>query len=332
MKTMNNKLDELIMHLQNAGRVFIQPHNIPDPDAIASSYAIKFLLETYEIKSKIIHVQTIEKANSKKMVELFDIKMSVKSQMEYNEDDYVILVDTQLGNSNITNLINHNIMVIDHHEVVKENKSYIYKDIRSDVGACSSIISEYFYDNEVVLTKNVATALLYGIMMDTDNLTRCVSDLDIQMFYYLYSQADISSIKSLKLNQIVKSDLIAYAKALDNVEIYGYLGFVHIENCNDSLLGTISDMVNTIEGVLVVIAYAKREDGVKFSIRSETTNIKANDLMRFIMNDIGVGGGHDEMAGGFMSANNMKFFSNKQLDTYIRHRAISYVEKKDKNL
>jgi nanoRNase/pAp phosphatase (c-di-AMP/oligoRNAs hydrolase) len=329
---MKNKLQILIEQLKNAGRVYIQPHDIPDPDAIACSYALKFLLDINNIKAKIIHVQTIEKANSKKMIELFDIKMYVKNEMRYNEDDYVILVDTQLGNSNITNLINQNIMVIDHHEIINENNNYIYGDIRSNVGACSSIIAEYFLNDKIDLTKNVATALLYGIMMDTDNLTRCVSDLDIKMFYYLYNQANISSIKSLKLNQIVKSDLIAYAKALNNVEIYGYLGFVHIENCNDSLLGTISDMVNTIEGVLIVIAYAKREDGVKFSIRSGTSKVKANNLMRYIMNDIGVGGGHDEMAGGFMSADNMKIFTNKQLDTYIRHRAISYVESKDAKL
>ncbi|QUH28618.1 DHH family phosphoesterase [Vallitalea guaymasensis] len=329
---MKDKLKELLKQLKNAGKVYIQPHNIPDPDSIASSLGIKFLLDKYGIKSKIIHVQTIEKANSKKMVELFNIKMTVKNEMKYNKDDFVILVDTQLGNSNVTNLIKQNVMVIDHHEIVNDTDTYLFKDIRSDIGACSSIVAEYFYVNDIPLTVNVATALLYGIMMDTDNLSRRVNDLDIEMFYFLYNQAEISMIKSLKLNQIVKSDLIAYAKALNNVEIYGYLGFVHIEDCNDSLLGTISDMVNTIEGVSVVVAYAKRADGVKFSIRSESTKIKANKLMRFIMAHRGVGGGHDEMAGGFMPADKMDFLNNKRLDTFIRHRAINYVEKEDSDL
>lgn len=329
---MKDKLKELLEQLKNAGKVYIQPHNIPDPDSIASSLGIKFLLEKHGIKSKIIHVQTIEKANSKKMVELFNIKMTVKNEMKYNENDFVILVDTQLGNSNITNLIKQNVMVIDHHEIVNETDTYIFRDIRSDIGACSSIVAEYFYSNDISLNVNVATALLYGIMMDTDNLSRRVNGLDIEMFYFLYNQADISMIKSLKLNQIVKSDLIAYARALNNVEIYGYLGFVHIEDCNDSLLGTISDMVNTIEGVSVVVAYAKRSEGVKFSIRSESAKVKANKLMRFIMAHRGVGGGHDEMAGGFMPADNMDFINNKCLDTFIRHRAISYVEKEDNDL
>ncbi|GMQ62292.1 DHH family phosphoesterase [Vallitalea maricola] len=329
---MKDKLKELLEQLKSAEKVYIQPHNIPDPDSIASSLGIKFLLEKYGIESKIIHVQTIEKANSKKMVELFNIKMTVKNEMKYNKNDFVILVDTQLGNSNVTNLIKQNVMVIDHHEIVNDTDTYLFKDIRSDIGACSSIVAEYFYSNDISLTVNVATALLYGIMMDTDNLSRRVNDLDIEMFYFLYNQADISMIKSLKLNQIVKSDLIAYAKALNSVEIYGYLGFVHIEDCNDSLLGTISDMVNTIEGVSVVVAYAKRQDGVKFSIRSGSTKIKANKLMRFIMAHRGVGGGHDEMAGGFMPIDNMDFLNNKRLDTFIRHRAINYVEKEDSDL
>lgn len=322
----------ILKELKYAEKVYIQPHNIPDPDAIASSFGLKTLLAYKGIESKIIHVETIEKANSKKMVELFGIEMTVQDTIQYDKKDYVILVDSQIGHSNITNLFYENRLVVDHHEVTQDTCDYLYQDIRPQVGACASIITAYFQEEDIPIPINVATALLYGIMMDTDNLTRRVSDLDIAMFYFLYNQADIRLIKSLKLNQIVKSDLIAYAKALDSVEIYGYLGFVHIVNCNDSLLGTISDMVNTIEGVLVVVAYAKRSDGVKFSIRSEMNKVKANTLVRYIIHDKGVGGGHNEMAGGFMLADKMDFLSNKQLDTYIRHRAISYVEKVDPHL
>lgn len=329
---MSQHLSLILQQLEHAGNVYIQPHNIPDPDSIASSFGLKTLLAYHGIESTIIHVGSIEKANSKKMVELFDIKMRVLDQINYHQDDYVILVDSQVGNSNITNLFQYNQLVVDHHEVMPDICNYLYRDIRAEVGACASIITSYFHEADIPIPQHVATALLYGIMMDTDNLTRRASNLDIEMFYFLYNQANISLIKSLKLNQIVKSDLIAYAKALDSVEIYGYLGFVHIADCNDSLLGTISDMVNTIEGVSVVVAYAKRNDGVKFSIRSESHQVKANKLVRYIISDLGVGGGHGEMAGGFMLADRMDFMKNKQLDTYIRHRAITYVEKVDVHL
>lgn len=329
---MTDKAVKLLNVLSDGKKVYIQPHNIPDPDSIASSFGLQYLLSYFNISSKIIHVDMIEKANSKKMLELFNINMEMRNQeLSYYKDDYVILVDTQIGSSNLTALKCENTIVIDHHEFLG-NRDYLFIDIQPDIGACSSIVSSYFFENDITPPVNVATALLYGIMMDTDNLTRRVSDLDIEMFYWLYNQSNINNIKLLKLNQIVKSDLVAYAKALDNIEIYGYIGFVHIENCNDSLLGTISDMVNTIEGVTVVVAYAKREDGVKFSIRSGSNIIQANKLIRFIIRDNGVGGGHKEMAGGFMPNENMKFLKDKELDTYVRHRVIYYVENEDENL
>lgn len=38
------------------------------------------------------------------MVELFNIEMTVQDKILYDKKDYVILVDSQIGNSNITNL------------------------------------------------------------------------------------------------------------------------------------------------------------------------------------------------------------------------------------
>ncbi len=43
--------------------------------------------------------------------------------------------------------------------------------------------------------------------MDTDNLTRGVSELDINIFYHLYNLSDIGLITALKGNQISQEDL-----------------------------------------------------------------------------------------------------------------------------
>lgn len=320
-------LDKLINILKaSPNNIYIQPHNVPDPDAISSCFGLQYLLKIKGIKTQIYYVHPIEKANSLKMLDIFGIDMKQATNIEKLDcKDNIILIDVQKENSNITTISGTEVAVIDHHEYMG-NKGYLFEDIRSDVGACASIIAEYFYENNIKLPTNIATALLYGIMMDTDNLTRNVYELDVDMFYKLYNISNLKFIKELKLNQISQKDLVAYAKALNDVEVYEYLGFVCIKKCNDSLLGTISDMVTTIAGVTVAISYSIRDDGIKFSVRSGNDQINASRLIQYLLKNVGIGGGHTEMAGGFIPKEKMPFFNNKNIDTFVKHRAISFIE------
>ncbi len=319
------KLDRLVELLKEApDEVFIQPHNVPDPDAIASSFGLEYLLKKRGLAISIVYENELEKANALKMLELFDIQLRLSHEVgTLGKEDWTVLVDVQKGNSNVTDLVTDEVAVIDHHEHMGD-KGFRFEDIRPDIGSCSAIIAEYFIENEIPVPGNVATALLYGIFMDTDNLTRGVSNLDIEMFYRLYRLADIALINDLKGNQITKADLVDYSRAFNTVEVYGELGFLCLDNLNDSLLGTASDIISTISGVNVVVAYSPREQGIKFSTRSITNRVKANELIRYILEGVGFGGGHDGMAGGFLPRENLD--QDKSPHTFIRHRAISYLE------
>ena len=320
-----SKLDELVNLLKKApDEVFIQPHNVPDPDAIASSFGLQYLLKQRGITAEIVYENELEKANSTKMLELFDIELRLAGDVDtLGKEDWTVLVDVQKGNTNVTDLVTDEVAVIDHHEYMGNN-GYKFEDIRPEIGACSTIIAEYYMENDITIPRNVATALLYGIFMDTDNLTRGVSENDINMFYHLYSLSDISLITELKGNQISKNDLADYARAFSMVEVYGELGFLYLDNCNDSLLGAASDIVITIAGVNVVVAYSPRDTGIKFSTRSIDDKVKANDLVRYILEGVGFGGGHNSMAGGFLPVANLE--ESKSLHTFVRHRAITFIE------
>ncbi len=320
------KLDELVTLLGGApDEVFIQPHNVPDPDSIASAFGLQVLLESRGVDTAIVYENEMEKANSLKMLELFGMELTLAGEVAtLGKEDWTVLIDVQKGNSNVSDLVTDEVAVIDHHEYSGDDGGCRFVDIRPEVGACSSIIAEYFRENEIEIPRNVATALLYGIFMDTDDLTRGVSELDINMFYYLYNLSDISLITELKGNQISKSDLEDYAKAFSTIEVYGELGFLFLDNCNDSLLGAASDIVVTIAGVNLVVAYSPRPDGIKFSTRSIDKKINASTLVRSILEGVGFGGGHQSMAGGFLPKKNME--EGKSLHTFVRHRAITFVE------
>ena len=320
------KLDKLVDILKDApDEVFIQPHNVPDPDAIASSLGMYYLLSTRGIKKlAIVYDQEIEKANSLRMLKLFDVPLIRASEAHtLGTEDWAVLIDAQKGNANITDLPTDEVAVIDHHEY-KGNMGYRFEDVRPNVGSCSAIITDWFFENNMEPPRIVATALLYGILMDTDNLTRGASDFDIEMFYKLYKLCDIEMIVELKGNEISVSDLDLYAEAFKTVEIYDELGFLRLKNVNDSLLGSAGDIIISVSGVNIAIAYAVRDNGIKFSVRTKLCKIKANDMVRQLVEGFGVGGGHDNMAGGFIPRENL--VASRVLDTFIKHRAISFYE------
>jgi nanoRNase/pAp phosphatase (c-di-AMP/oligoRNAs hydrolase) len=325
MKT-ETKLDRLVALLKEApDEIFIQPHNVPDPDAIASSLALYHLLSARGIqKLAIVYDQEIEKANSLHMLDLFQVPIiRAKDAVTLGAEDWAVLVDVQKGNANITDLATEEVAVIDHHEYTG-GMGCRFEDVRPGVGSCSAIMAEYFFENDIPVPRNVATALLYGIFMDTNDLTRGASPLDIDMFYQLYSLSDISLIVELRGNEISVRDLDLYAEAFKTVEIYDELGFLRLTSANDSLLGSAGDIVASVSGVNLVVAFAVRENGVKLSVRSVTNRANANDLVRCLVEGAGVGGGHNHMAGGFIPKENL--VQGRSIDTFLKHRAISFYE------
>ena len=68
------KWNELIALCQ--GRfVYIQTHNFPDPDAIASAYGLQKLLEAHGIGSALCYDGRIDKLSASKMLDTFRIRM-----------------------------------------------------------------------------------------------------------------------------------------------------------------------------------------------------------------------------------------------------------------
>jgi nanoRNase/pAp phosphatase (c-di-AMP/oligoRNAs hydrolase) len=320
------KLDVLVSLLRGApDEVFIQPHNVPDPDAIASSLALHYLLSLRGIKKLgIVYDQEIQKANSLRMLELFNVPIILaKDAVTLGAEDWAVLVDVQKGNSNVTDLATDEVAVIDHHAYCPDSGCR-FEDIRPGVGSCSAIIADYFFENNIVPPGHVATALLYGIYMDTDDLTRGASTLDIDMFYRLYPLADISLIVELRGNEISVEDLGLYADAFKTVEIYDEIGFLRLESSNDSLLGAAGDIIVNVSGVNISVAYARRPKGVKLSVRCITPRANAVDLVQHLVNGVGKGGGHNHMAGGFIPEENFKPL--RSIDTFLKHRAIAYYE------
>lgn len=294
-----NGLEELLKTIKKQ-HIYIQTHNYPDQDALASAMGLQVILGYFDIDSTICYEGLVDKHNTLKMLELLDIKAYPIEYIKMSKNDEIIIVDGQQDNINMKRFVGKCIACIDHHKL-QDTTAYDFYDIRSDVGACSSIITYYFYENHLPIPKSLATGLLYGIKMDTSNLTRGVSDLDIDMFYYLYKLADVSTIRRIESSSIGKKDLQSYLFGIKDFRLYGNVGVANVGNdCSESMLGTVADFLITLTEVDFTLVYSYRAGGLKLSVRSLLEEVDASEVMKVALLRIGDGGGHNTMAAGFI--------------------------------
>lgn len=291
--------------------IYIQTHNFPDPDAIASAYGLQNLLLNFGIDSKICYTGKIDKLSAAKMLKAFRIEMESYDRLYKNmkEEDYIICVDSQKNAGNIMDFIGNEIACIDHHPTFVEVE-YLYSDIRI-TGACASLITEYYIKNNIVPNKDVATALLYGIKMDTLQFSRGVTTFDIEMFGYLYPLADHQKLGRLEHNNLEFTDLRAYGEAIESIELYQDVGFSYISfSCPDALIAILADFILSLEEVNIAVVSSKRSDGIKISVRSETPSVHAGQVLKAALAGYGDGGGHASMAGGLIKTDNIHKLGN----------------------
>lgn len=295
-----SKLNDLIALCQGHP-VFIQTHNFPDPDAIASAYGLQKLLEQYGVESTLCYDGRIDKLSASKMLDTFSIRMLPyeKIAADMQETDRIICVDTQKHGGNVTDFIGDEVACIDHHPIFVPME-YGYQDIRT-TGACATLIAEYYALSGKEPGSDAATALLYGLKMDTLQFTRGVTELDIKMFGYLFPRCDQEKLAGLERNNMEFTDLKAYGAAIESIQLYDKIGFSCIPfSCPDALIAILSDFILALIEVDVSVVFSFREDGVKLSVRSEDPDIHAGNLLHTALKDIGSGGGHASMGGGLI--------------------------------
>ena len=281
--------------------IYIQTHNFPDSDAIASAFGLQRLLAQHEIPSTLCYDGRIDKLSASKMLEAFQIQMFPNEQLrpDMAEEDYVICVDAQKHSGNITDFVGDEVACIDHHPTFVPIE-YRYQDIRP-TGACATIIAQYYKQLPCLPDRHTATALLYGLKMDTLQFTRGVTELDIEMFAFLFPLCDQETLARLERNNMEFNDLKAYGAAIESIEVYDKVGISNVPfPCPDALIAILSDFILALQEVEVAVVFSKREDGIKFSVRSEDPAVHAGHLVRDALHGYGDGGGHAEMAGGMI--------------------------------
>ena len=136
--------------------------------------------------------------------------------------------------------------------------------------------------------------------MDTADFTRGVTELDIDVYSYLFPKADNQLIRRFQSGVIQYDELEAFVDSMKNIDIYNGVAFAFLNfPCADAFVATVSDFILNLDVVTFAVVYSRKEKGFKFSVRSELDELNAGTISEEALKSVGSGGGHRSMAGGF---------------------------------
>ncbi len=282
----------------SSSKIYIQTHDFPDPDAIASAFGLQAYLKINKIKAQIVYAGEIQRTALNNMISDLNMDLKNSKETDISPRDLIIIVDGCKGNKNITDLPGYEIAVIDHH-MVKEPDDVPYIQIDDKIGSCSTLITEYFIHDNLSIPKPVATALMVGLSRDTDMLTRKVSPRDMDAYYYLFKFANNNLVHTFLRNNIQISDFSFFSYAINHLKRRGSFAWCYFpRGCSTNLMGIIGDFLLSANEIKFVAIFSNNNNVLSFSLRNELENISAARISREITKNIGAGGGHREMSGG----------------------------------
>jgi nanoRNase/pAp phosphatase (c-di-AMP/oligoRNAs hydrolase) len=211
-----------------------------------------------------------------------------------------IVVDGNPANTNARPVTEYLLGVVDHHGNAAV-PDCPFTDIDTNSGSCSALVARYWEETGLLPGKNIATALLMGIEMDTDFLTRRVSRHDVDALHRLFFRADWEfGAEALKTSLSIR-DLPSLKMVMANSKIQGNVFFSLIDmDTSQEVIAILADFFLRFREILVTIIIETEGEARHVSVRSRDPRISAARIVREALKDLGSGGGHDYMAGGLI--------------------------------
>ncbi len=211
----------------------------------------------------------------------------------------VVMVDTQPYTGRRYSEAAMPQVVIDHHETGGVLQGVLFSDIRTHLGATSTMVTGYLIEQRVVVTPQLATALLYGIESETTGYPREASSLDDGALIWLFPRADKDLLAQIRNPKLPQSHFATFQHALANAFLYDKLVVSWCGTVTQpDIIAEIADFFIRFDQVNWSLAAGVFEDRLKLSLRAGSLGGRAGETLHAVVNGLGSAGGHDKRAGG----------------------------------
>jgi nanoRNase/pAp phosphatase (c-di-AMP/oligoRNAs hydrolase) len=330
--------EKFISTINKFKKASIFTHPFPDPDAIGSMMAIKWILSKHNISSKCYFTGSISHPQNRSMVNLLDPELEPLDAYDCDEKESIkILVDTVPSNFKLSKCPEMNFdIIIDHHKESINNFDGIYLNLKAG-STCATIhyILEQLnlvFDEDNQIDNKVATAMMIGIITDTENLmSDDCSDYEFEAWSKLFPFRD-----SVLLKQIVNferpkfwidSKAVACSKAVVE-ESVGVVGMGIIPSKHRDMIADMADEMVTWEDINTAVVFALIEGSrIEGCVRTKASSVSVPLLCQDLGGKYGSGGG--KLGKGAYRYDLAGAAIDEDDDEEIKHQSWELFEKKE---
>ena len=295
------RVRKLLDLLRNKRSLLIVMQDNPDPDSIASAAALRRLAHAAgDVHCTISYGGVIGRSENKALADYLGLNFRPIEDIDPAKYDAVALVDTQprTGNNSLPETIVPDI-VIDHHPLQPATRGVYFADVRSKYGALSTMLFEYLAEAGITPEPPLATALLYAIRTDTQDLGRNTFQTDITATETLYPLANARMLGEIQRGAVGVDYFRTLATAFEEATIQGRCIFALLDEVeNPDIVAELADLFLRYEEADWSLCSGFWQDKAWLSLRSTRTELNAADTARHVVSGLGTGGGHPTAAAG----------------------------------
>jgi nanoRNase/pAp phosphatase (c-di-AMP/oligoRNAs hydrolase) len=281
------------------GRLAIVMHDNPDPDAIASALALAHIARTVGVEADPCYFGDISHQENQALVNLLDLDLhNVGAAADLEAYAGVALVDhSRPGVNDGLDSSTEVDVVVDHHPPRGPVEAR-FLDLRSGVGATSTLLASYLKRLGLTPSRDIATALLYGIRIDTREFTREAVEADFEAAAFLLPFVDGSVLERVEEPNMSPDVLSTLAAAIRNRQVRDDVLTSGVGRISDrDALAQAVDKLLDMEGISIAVVHGFMDDTIYVSARARGTDVDLGEVLRDALGPIGSAGGHADMAG-----------------------------------
>jgi nanoRNase/pAp phosphatase (c-di-AMP/oligoRNAs hydrolase) len=299
--------------------VAVLTHPNPDPDAMSSALAAKFLAESVDTPASVHFPGSIQHQENRAFTTVLDVEMDQIETAAELPTENVVLVDHNEprgfpGAEGIDP-----VAVVDHHP--GDGTGSAFTDVRPETGACASLFADYLEavdatvlapgddaDDDLAVPSELATGLVYGVLSDTADLTKGATTTEFDACEYLASGIDEDLLDRIANPEVDEEVLDTKARAILERSVDPPFAVSDVGDLsNADAIPQSADELITLEGITAVVVYGEVEDTVHLSGRSRDDRVHMGRALESVVEDIPMAsaGGHARMGGGQVPVDHM---------------------------
>ncbi len=288
------KLKQLRKIVAGAKSAYILIYSNPDPDGLASAWALKELLDGMGVTATIGYTGEVGRLQNAAMIKFLGLPAEALKRDLLLQADLVSMVDAQPHFFQEIVLPRTDI-VIDHHPARKD-KTVPFSDIRTQCLATASILTDYLIISKTPINKRLATALYYGIWTDSGGQNRTPSGLDRAALEILEKKADRNLLRRIEFSQYSLNDLDYFSMALikhryaHNV-LYAHIGPVPFAD----VCSQVADFLIRVQEAHWALVTGVAGNKLVIVFRCDGIAKNAGKVAEAAFGEIGSAGGHRTM-------------------------------------